>query len=735
MRKKYTYYIFAAAIAFLFILLVFLNPYPLVSINLKLTDFMMAHRVYSGLKPNVVVVAIDEKSLEQIGRWPWDRTAIASLIDSLGAAHPSAIGFDIVFSEPEQDRAKQVLMDIGRELDAANGADRVKQDIQQRLTQMPDPDSALAGSISRAGNVVLGYFFYMSKDQLPVTLSMTDTSYAFSQISSSTLPVIKIGNPGIAQAYFPVVDVPVISSASLYKGFFNMFPDQDGVVRNYTLVQRANDKSFPSFALMLTSLYTGMQPLVTEDSTGIASIKLLPSSGNAIRIPVDIFGRMLINYPPGGYDLPTLSAADVLRNRFDYRMIAHKVVIIGATAPGLYDLRVTPVSNALPGVFIHAYAVEQMINSRFLTTVAQNPLVNALLVLMVAIVLIMGMDRISSSMFLVKLGLLIIIYSAASFIMLSFYSVILNMVYPVSAIVFFGIVLSSYKYAVEEKKGREVKKAFSHYVSPAVVREITKSPGALKWGGEKKDISILFSDIRGFTKLSTYLRPEQVALLLHEYMTDMTGVVFNNAGMLDKYIGDAIMALFGTPLPAAGHADKAVSCGIQMRSMLNDVNKKLNGLSLPSISIGIGVNTGEAIVGNMGSAMLFDYTAIGDNVNLASRLEGLNKYYGTTMLVSEFTFNKLSSKDSLFRLDRVVPSGVDKPIYLYALLPGEISNANEFRTTYEQALSAYLEGRFTDAAAIFARLGDGYAPAKIMMDRCRTLDRSMWEGFYRFEKK
>ncbi len=735
MKKKYTYYLLTGVITFLFITLIFINPYPLISINLKLTDFMMAHRVYNRLQSDVVVVAIDEKSLEEIGRWPWNRATLGSIVNNLRAAHPSAIGIDIVFSEPQHDKVRHLLMNINQELDSISQTGKVRKDIKRMLAQMPDPDTVLANSISKAGDVVLGYFFYMSKNQLPMFLNITDTSFAFSQISSSKLPVIKTGIPAMKQAYFPVADVSKISSASHYKGFFNMFPDPDGVVRNYTLVQTANDKTFPSLGLLLASIYTGMQPLVTEDSTGIASIKLLPSSGKALRIPVDNYGRMLINYPPPEYAVPMLSAVDVLENKFDHKLVANKVVLIGPTAPGLYDLRVTPISNALPGIFIHAYAVEQLINRRFITNLAQNPLMNVLLILFITIVLIIGMNRISSLLFLVKLAVLLIGFIFTVFLLLSFTSVVLNITYPILSIVSYGIVLSSYKYTVEEKKGREIKKAFSRYVSPTVVGEIIKAPKSLKWGGERKDVSILFSDIRGFTKLSTYLKPEQIALLLHEYMTAMTGVILNHAGMLDKYIGDAIMALFGTPLSMPDHAEKAVLCGIEMQTILKDVNKKLSTLNLPSISIGIGINSGDAVVGNMGSEMLFDYTAVGDNVNIASRLEGLNKYYGTNLLVSEFTYNQLSSKDILFKLDRVIPSGADTPIYIYTLLPDGISNADEFKAIYEEALSVYVEGRFYDAASVFAKAGNDYPFVKTMIDRCRVLNKDTWEGFYRFEKK
>ncbi len=735
MAKKYAYYAMGGILLFLLMALVVVNPYPLIAINLKLTDFMMMHRIYHAPRSHVVVVAVDEKSLEQLGRWPWDRSTLASIINNLSAAHPSAIGLDIVFSEQQHNRTRHLLMRIDGELSTLRGTAGVREDIQQMLTGLPNSDEVLAGSIARAVNVVLGYFFYMSKSQIPVGMDITDMSFAFSQISSSTLPVIRIGTPNIRQAYFPVVNIPTISAASLYKGFFNMSPDPDGVVRDYTLVQIAHGRTFPSFALALASLYTGTQPLVTEDSTGIDSIKLLPQSGSAIRIPVDNYGRMIINYPPTGHAVPVLSAVDVLRNSFPRNLISHRAVLIGVTAPGLYDLRVTPVSNALPGILVHAYTAEQIIDRRFLTDLSQNPLVNILIVIVLAAVLIAAMKKTSSLLFLIELAASALGFIVTVFMLLSYTSTILNIVYPVSAIVLFGIVLSSYKYAVEEKKGRGIRKAFSHYVSPTVVREIIKAPDALKWGGEKKDISILFSDIRGFTRLSAYLMPEQVALLLHEYMTGMTRVILNNEGMLDKYIGDAIMALFGTPLSVADHADRAVSCSMEMRRALEDVNRRLRSLSLPSISIGIGINSGEAIVGNMGSSMLFNYTAIGDHVNIASRLEGLNKYYGTNLIISEYTYDRLPSKEPLCRLDRVIPQGADRPISLYTILPEDIRG---FKETYERAVSMYLDGRFQDARTIFSGLSWNFQAARLMEERCAmlaTADKATWEGFYRFEKK
>lgn len=447
MNESSFYYGVSGTLAVVLVFFAVVNPHPLAGVNLRLTDAMMAHR-FAARQPSIVtVVAIDKNSLGQVGRWPWDRTKLATLIDRIHDCHPSAIGLDLDFFKRQHARQRRYLENLQRKLAAVRGTGPARSYLQQMLTTLSVPDQALAASIARAGTVVIGYIFVKSNDTLPRGLAVTTTVSALSLISSSTLPVIAIGRPLRRHAYFPVVNIPVISSASLYKGFLNLFPDSDGVIRHYPLVLQAGGKTFPSLALMLASLSSGLQAVATEDSSGIESLKLLRSSGNAIKVPVDTGGRMRINYPPRQGTPPEIPAADVLNKTFDPALLQHKVVIVGITAPGLFEPEETPVSDAVPGVYLQALAANQLITGRFLLDFSQNPLLNALLVLVLMLLLIMSPAPQTPVQLLLKSLALLVSYTLIVLLVFSLNSLLLNIVYPLITLLAGGIVLSACTYA------------------------------------------------------------------------------------------------------------------------------------------------------------------------------------------------------------------------------------------------------------------------------------------------
>jgi len=695
-------------------------------------DLRMVSRGKVATGGETVIVTIDEKSLSELGRWPWPRTTIARLIDKLKANGAKVVGFDIVFAEPDENSSLKTIAEITREVKQIGIKDKKLSDMIERKKALADTDAALARSIGRAKNITLGYFFHTSqkdiahlseKDILQQDKGIANSRYQM--IQSKTTP----DDSTLIRAYAAVTNLMPLSRAAENSGYFNAQPDSDGSIRWSPLVIKFGENYYASLSLSILLQYLDWPMLsLNMADFGVEGVKL-----GKILIPTDESGRMLINYMGPARTFPHYSVSDVFNNRLPPENLRNKIVIVGATATGIYDLRVTPFSAVYPGVEIHATVIDNILHQNFLQHSAWTSFLDVCNIILFGFIMGIAVPRLRAVQgMLLALGLMVafVIINTAIF---SRFNTWLNMVYPVltMATVYLGITV--YRYVTEEREKKKIRGAFQYYLTASVINEMLKDPTKLKLGGDKKDLSVLFSDIRGFTTVSEKLTPEELVRLLNEYLTAMTDIVFKYDGLLDKYMGDAIMAVFGAPLDQPDHALRACRTALGMMAELGVLQKKWLAEGRPVLNIGIGINTGEMVVGNMGSQMRFDYTVMGDSVNLGSRLEGINKEYGTNIVISEFT--QSSVKDALFcrELDSVRVKGKKLPVRIYELIGERASSQDKtaFVNLFEEGLAKYKQGLWDEAIAVFRRVLEirpGDPPSELYIKRCQMLKENPPEG-------
>jgi len=419
-------------------------------------------------------------------------------------------------------------------------------------------------------------------------------------------------------------------------------------------------------------------------------------------------------------------------------------VIVGATATGIYDLRVTPFSTVYPGVEIHATVIDNILHENFLQRSVWTSFLDVCALIIFGLVIGIAIPRVKAVQGILLSFFIVAFFVAANTVIFTHFNIWLNLIYPVLTMIVIYLGITIHRYITEEREKKKIKGAFQYYLTASVINEMLKDPTKLKLGGDKKDLSVLFSDIRGFTSISEKLTPEELVHLLNEYLTAMTNVVFKYDGLLDKYMGDAIMAVFGAPLDQPDHPLRACRTALGMMEELKILQKKWAEEDRPVLNIGVGVNTGDMVVGNMGSEMRFDYTVMGDSVNLGSRLEGINKEYGTNIVISEYTYEAV--KDVLFcrELDSVRVKGKKLPVRIFELM-GEKKDAEKwgnFVSLFEDGLLKYKQGLWDDAIGCFQEaleIRPYDPPARLYIERCQALKTTppegQWDGVFTMTRK
>jgi adenylate cyclase len=683
-------------------------------VELVATDLLMRARGKVAPDPRVMVCDIDAASIERYGRWPWSRARVAELIDRLEAGGPRVVAIDVLFAEPSRADA---ACDLTRE------------------------DQALAASLARAGNVVLGYFFRRAlvpggpagaaaaggsarpagsegdgraggSAALPASLARTRVEEVSEPAGGFALP----RRPAAAAT------LDLFAAAADSQGFFS-HERESGVLRHYQLLVACGDGYFPALALRAVQRFRRAGPL------GLA-----PGPGNlpAIRIGrrqvgSDEAGRLWLDYRGPARTFPTVPAWRVLAGELPPGLLRGRLVFVGASEPGVGDLQSTPFGAEIAGVEVHANAADNLLGGRGIQDSGLQGLASALALLalgpLVALMVVSAEGHFAGSALAIGA---VVAWPAASFLAFTGAGWHLQVVTPMAAGVLALVAALRYRVGFVEKNARQIKKTFQRYVSGAVVDEMLRHPERVKLGGERRDMTVLFSDIRGFTSISETLASEELVRLLNEFFTPMTRIVLEHGGTLDKYMGDALMAFFGAPLVQPDHAARACRAALAMRGELVRLNAGWQAAGrLPpeqSLGIGIGINSGEMAVGNIGSEAVFGYTVIGDNVNLGSRIEGLNKLYHSEAIVAEATASAAGPGLLLRELDRVQVKGKHVPIAIYELMSAlPAAPADEERAAlYAAGLAAYRAGDFTAAAAVFGglveRFGDG--PARTLHARC-----------------
>jgi adenylate cyclase len=653
-------------------------------LDTRAIDFRLLQRGEQPVSDEVVIVAIDDASIASQGRWPWSRPRMAQLLRQISAADPSVIAFDIVQSEAT---------------DAPNLSSLEGKVSPETLLQVRDAfageasdDRQLASAIRDAGNVVVGHYFDFSASEIP------DEPQKFGEYTTVQMAAGGRGALQVPNAKRLVANIPEIASAALSSGYFNTLPDTgDGSYRRVPMVIAQGDRFALPLSLATLAIAQGTTPRIRFAPFGVQEIFLGSQS-----IPVAEDGQLLLNYRGKGYSFPHISAVDVLQGRVAPETLAGKIVLVGVTASAVADVRSTPLDGNYPGVEIHATALDNILRGDFLHQPRWTILVEVAAIFLSVFVLGLILRWARGVWGLVAVGALLVTYLGGSQALFLISGIPLGIVHPVVAIVLVYIVISVQHYMTEERQKRRTREAFGRYLNPEIADKVSENPDLLALGGERRELTVLFSDIRGFTTISEGLEPEALVELLNVYLGAMTDVIFEQDGTLDKYIGDAIMAVWGAPMPRPDHAAAACRAAIGMSESLAANTDDWQARGWPRLAAGIGVHTGDMIVGNMGSDRHVSYTVIGDNVNLGARLEGLTKNYGVEVIISEVTRAAAGDEFLTRELDLVAVKGKAEAARIYELM-GTVGNTAkaEISDEFTAAMALYRAQRFAEALIAF----------------------------------
>lgn len=618
--------------------------------------------------PPVAVVDIDEASIAKLGQWPWSRDVIARMVDRLAAAGVAAIGFDIVFSEPDRlslERAAEELRKRGARID-----------LPADMAAL-DSDAVLARSLSRT-NTAVGLALTDENDARPLEAK---AGFAFGG-----------GDP---RGYLPqfrgaVRNLDSLHAAAPGAGFFSFATSRDHVIRTMPLAAVSGERLYPALGMETLRLAFGASGFVirSNDASGEGGGGRSGMSGmrvGELTVPTGPDGRMRVYYSGLG-TMPVIGAANLLDESVDVSALEGRIVLVGTSAVGLRDIVATPVSRATPGVNVHAEIIDQIVAGVFLQEPDWAAGAVLLATFVTGIVLIALASRCSAQTSVLVLAGLVGLCLAASWFAFSNAHMLIDPVGAVVTLLVVFLVLTPLRLALENREKQFVKNAFGRYLAPALVERLAQEPEALELGGETRRLTVLFSDIRGFTTLSEGMDPQTLTGLINDVLTPLTDVLLTREATIDKYIGDAIMAFWNAPLDIERHEEKACRAALDMAHAVERLNAGRN----EPIRIGIGLNSGEACVGNLGSAQRFSYSALGDSVNLASRIEGLTKFYGVTIAVSEFTRQAVDGL-AFLEADFVRVKGRAEPVRLYALLGDEVVAASEAFAVLAQRHEAFLD--------------------------------------------
>lgn len=697
------------------------NPNVVKTFDNKIKDYMF---IYRGVKPDsksVVVIDVDEKSLKSLGQWPWSRHKLAQILENLTNAGVGVIGFDVVFAEIDKSSPHIVLNNLNIQAD-----------------DIPNYDEIFNNVVANTPTV-LGYQFELEDKE-------------FIKNEDLNIPAIIIeknktqGEDMLINAKGTILNHYKLQESGYTSGFFNNIPDVSGIVRSVPLVIRYEDQLFPSLALEIVRASSGIDKVfVNYSELGVDNIQI-----GDYQIPTDRHGRLVVNYRGPTKTFDYVSAVDVFNGDFDPAAVEGKVAIIGASAAGILDLRAIPFESVYPGVEVHANAVDNILTGDFLAQPHWADGANLLIIMAVAIISVL---LVTFTPFWVNPFVLFIFIGAilyGTFEALFTHGIILNTFLPLITIILAILVATFMDYMFEVKNEAMIKKKFASKVSPDVMESLLENPDSNVFSANSKEITVFFSDVRGFTNISEAMPSAQVLIeFLNEYMDPMTDIIIKEQGTVDKFIGDAIMAYWNAPGDVAQHADKALKATLEQLHAMDALNKKLrldprfkdvvemsDKQGVPIVDIGIGLNTGVAIAGEMGSSQRSDYTVIGDPINLGARLESLCKYYGSKCNISDFTKVQLTG-DYIYRsLDLVVVKGKSEPVQIWQVIDYDDKNSKDTLfdvsreeldkelSDYHKALKIYQNGSFTEALEIFTKMDKNTHKTndkiyKIYIERCQ----------------
>lgn len=649
----------------------------------------------------IVIVDIDENSLALVGRWPWGRDKLATITNNLFDIYQvKVVGFDIVFAEKDESSGLKSFERLAsNELKNDPLFHKALEDLRPSL----EHDEIFARSLLDR-NVVLGYYFknYVPDNEIGTTGLLPPAITKMDAQWSSRLPIKKaVGYGG---------NLEVLQSSALSGGFFdNPFVDSDGVFRRVPLVQTYQDYLFSSLALSTTQAYLGKNTVELNVATdggksdkyyALESINL-----NDYRIPVDSNGAVYVPFRGLAHSFPYVSAHKILNQTADPDLLKGKIILVGTTAPGLLDLRSTPVQSVYPGVEVHANIISGILDQRINHRPAWTVGYEFVLLILIAVGMALLLPLISPLM-ATAATLVVLFFTVGGTLIAWSNHIILPLASPLFLIALIFILHMTYGFFIESRGKRQLAHLFGQYIPPELVDEMSESPAEYSLDGENREMTVLFSDVRGFTTISEGMDPKQLTQLMNALLTPMTRVIHKNRGTIDKYMGDAIMSFWGAPIRDPEHARHALYAAMEMMVELKVMQKDFESRGWPPVNIGIGLNTGDMNVGNMGSEFRMAYTVLGDSVNLGSRLEGLTKNYGVNIIVSEST--KDSIPEFIFRdLDLVRVKGKNEPVAIFEPVGHKNDLDKDTKselTSYKQALKSFRAQNWDKAEMDFFNL-------------------------------
>jgi len=645
------------------------DPQPLQELRVRVFDlYQVLHPRVATQRP-VTIVDIDEKSLKVIGQWPWPRTVVADLIDKLTGMGALVIAFDVVFPEPDR-MSPAIAADSFKNLDDATRA---------KLRALPSNDAVLAAAIKRS-RVVLGESGLPFANEKPKD---APPPAGIATLGRDPQPYL-LNYPGLLR------NVPVLENAASGRGLFSIRAERDGTVRRVPMVMRAQGVIMPSLSLEMLRVVTGAGAiLIRTDDAGVKSVAV-----PHFVLPTDSNGQLWIHFAPHDQNR-FVSAADVLAGKVPRARFDHKLVLIGTSAVGLLDAKTTPLDPVMPGVEVHAEVLESALSKSVLSepNYAIGAGVAAAVLLGAAIIWLAPL--LSPALLLLFGAVIVALTVAASWYFYVEHRLLIDFTYPLLSSLLVYLTLTFSNYISEQAQRRRIRSAFGQYLSPALVEQLAQSPEKLVLGGEERNMTILFSDVRGFTTISELYKhdPQGLTHLMNSFLTPLTNAIIDRKGTIDKYMGDAIMAFWNAPLNDPEHEINACEAALDMQERVKLLNKqraeesKAKGTRFVELNVGVGLNTGPCVVGNMGSDLRFDYSVLGDSVNLASRLEGQTKTYGVPIIIGARTAEAVKDKFALLEVDFITVKGKTEPEVIYTVLGRrEVAATSQFEKLYEASV-------------------------------------------------
>ncbi len=662
------------------------DPPLIEELRVRVFDYYQVLRPREVTQHPVVIADIDEASLKRFGQWPWPRTVIADLVSRLTQMGALAIGFDVFFPEPDR-TSPAIAADAFRNLD---------EETRAKLRALPSNDQVFADTI-RQSHVVLGE---SGMPELRPQPGNAPPGIGIAMLGANPRPFM-IDFPGLLR------DLPVLEQSASGRGLATIWTERDGIVRRVPMMMLAQGVVMPSLSLEMLRVATGATTLlIRTNSAGIQSVTIPPYV-----IPTDSHAQVWVHFAPHDYSARFVSIADIFDGKVPADRFRQRLVLVGTSSAGLLDAKTTPIDPVMPGVEVHAQVLESILAKSVLSAPNWSVAAELLSAIVVGLIIV-WLAPILNPIWLLVFGAAIVALSVgASWYLYVHDQLLIDFTYPLLSSALVYVTLMFANYMSEQAQRRQIRSAFGQYLSPALVEQLAQSPEKLVLGGEERNMTILFSDVRGFTTISELFKhdPQGLTKLMNSFLTPLTNAILDRKGTIDKYIGDAIMAFWNAPLDDPQHEINACEAALDMQERVKVLNKareeeaKANGTRFIELKVGLGLNSGPCVVGNMGSDQRFDYSVLGDTVNLAARLESQTKSYAVPILIGARTAEAVKDKFALLEVDFVMVKGKTEPEVIYTVLGRQdVVASGEYRKLYETSVKMLASYRMREWDSVMA---------------------------------